>query len=142
MSTADVLAAVVADWVNDPESAVEYAEEVDGRWAIRVRQVARPFTTVWWELGERSLRFEAYVLPLPPDGAEGLLRQCLIRNHTGWRVRFAIDRRQQAVVLGGRIPVERVDPPELDFILGELYETLEVSYPALVRAWTDREKSS
>ncbi len=141
MSTAELLADVIADWVADPEGAVEYAEQVDGRWAIRLRQEVRPYTTVWWTPGERSLRFEAYVLPLPSSDPAGLLRQCLVRNRSMWRVRFGIDPRQDAIVLTGRVPIECVNRLELELILGEVYDTVEVAYPALVRARGERENS-
>ena len=67
--------------------------------------------------------------------------QCLVRNRSMWRVRFAIDRRQDAVVLVGRLPAECVDRLELELALGEIYETIEVAYPALRRAWGERENS-
>ncbi len=141
MSSSDLLAEVIAGWVADGDSAVEYAEEVDGRWAIRVRQGVRPFTTVWWHPGERSLRFEAYVLPLPPGDRSELLYQCLVRNRSTFRVRFAVDAREEAVLVVGRIPDEWVTRSELELALGEIYEAIEVAYPALVRAMGVRENS-
>lgn len=128
-------------WVEDPDSSVEYAEEVDGRWAVRMRQEVRDATTVWFEVGERSLRFEAYVMPAPVRPAE-VHRQALARNVRAWRCFFAIDA-EGALVLRGRLPVDRVSLDELDRVLGEVFETIEVSFPPLVRAgFPDREKST
>jgi hypothetical protein len=42
-------------WLEDPDSSVEYAEEVECRWAVRMRQEVRDATTVWFDVGERSL---------------------------------------------------------------------------------------
>lgn len=127
-------------WVEDPDSSVEYAEEVEGRWAVRMRQDVRDATTVWFEPGERSLRFEAYVMPAPVVPAE-VHRQALARNARAWRCFFAIDS-EGAVVLRGRLSADRVTLDELDRVLGEVFETIEVAFRPMVRAgFPDREKS-
>lgn len=128
-------------WLDDPESSVEYAEEVEGRWAVRMRQQTRDATTVWWEVGERSLSFEAYVLPAPPFPEE-VHRQALVRNSRAWRCFFAVDD-EGAIVLRGRLAGERVTLDELDRVLGEVYETIELAFGPMVRAgFGGREKSS
>lgn len=127
-------------WVADPESSVEYAEEVEGRWAVRMRQEVRDATTVWFTVGERSLQFEAYVLPEPAHPA-GVHRQALVRNMTAWRCFYAVDT-EGALVIRGRVAADRVSLTELDRVLGEIYEMVEVSFRGLVAAgWRDREKS-
>jgi Putative bacterial sensory transduction regulator len=128
----DVLEERIRLWVDDPDSSVEYAEELEGRWAVRMRQEVRDATTVWFDIGERSLRFEAYVMPAPPEPAE-VHRQALARNARAWRCFFAIDS-EGAVVLRGRLFVDRVTLDELDRVLGEVYETVEVAFRPLVRA--------
>ncbi len=80
-----------------------------------MRQTVRDATTVWWEIGQRSLRCEAYVLPAPERDPSEVHRQCLVRNATAWRVHFAVDR-EGAVVLRGRLPLERVTAEELDLV--------------------------
>lgn len=128
-------------WLEDPESAVAYAEEVEGRWAVRMSQETRDATTVWWDIGERSLTFEAYVLPAPPDPEE-VHRQALVRNARAWRCFFAVDG-EGAIVLRGRLPEERVTLDELDRVLGEVFETIEIAFRPMVRAgYMGREKSS
>lgn len=134
------LEACIQRWLEDPESSVEYAEELDGRWAVRMRQETRDATTVWFEVGERSLRYEAYVLPLPDDAGPAFL-QALRRNAGMWRVFFAIDA-ENGLVLRGRMPRQRVTPEELDLVLGEIYEMVEVSFRPLLRvSYPEREKS-
>ncbi|HEX2370121.1 MAG TPA: YbjN domain-containing protein [Acidimicrobiia bacterium] len=113
------------------------------RWAVRMRQTVRDATTVWWEIGQRSLRCEAYVLPAPERDPSEVHRQCLVRNATAWRVHFVVDR-EGAVVLRGRLPLERVTTEELDLVLGEIYETIEVSFRPMLAASLaggEREKS-
>jgi hypothetical protein len=127
-------------WLEDEEGSVEYAEEVEGRWAVRMRQETRDATTVWFDIGERSLEFEAYVLPEPQVPAE-VHRQALVRNKRSWRCFFALDA-ENAVVLRGRISADRVTLEELDRVLGEVYETIELAFRPMVRvAFPSREKS-
>jgi len=127
-------------WVEDRDSAVEYAEEVEGRWAVRMRQQTRDATTVWFDVGERSLRFEAYVMPAPTAPAE-VHRQALVRNARAWRCFFAVDE-EGAIVVRGRLPADRVSLDELDSVLGEVFETIELAFRPMVRAaYPGREKS-
>lgn len=122
----------IAAWLDDPDSAVEYAEEVEGRWAVRMSQVVRDATTVWFEIGERSLWFEAYVLPAPSFVPE-VHRQALVRNSRAWRAFFALDA-DGAIVLRGRLAAAQVTSGELDRVLGEVYETVELAFGPMVRA--------
>lgn len=135
-----VLEQRIGSWIADPDSSVEYAEEVEGRWAVRMRQEVRDATTVWFMVGERSLQFEAYVIPQPPRPAE-VHRQALVRNMGGWRCFYAVDN-EGAVVIRGRIAADRVTLEELDRVLGEIYQMVEVGFRSMVAAgWREREKS-
>ena len=136
----DVLEERIRLWVEDEEGSVEYAEEVEGRWAVRMRQQTRDATTVWFEVGERSLQFEAYVLPEPQTAAD-VHRQALARNARAWRCFFAVDG-ENAIVLRGRLAADRVTIEELDRVLGEIYETIELAFRPMARAgFPGREKS-
>lgn len=136
----EVLEERIRLWLEDPASSVEYSEDVEGRIALRMRQRARDATTVWFEIGERSLKFEAYLMPAPPSPEE-VHRQALARNMTSWRVFFAVDN-EGALVLRGRLPAERVTLTELDYVLGEIYEFIEVAFRPMIRAgFPGREKS-
>ena len=137
----EVLEERIRLWVDDPTSSVEYAEEVEGRWAVRMRQDVRDATTVWFDVGERSLRFEAYVLPAPMEPDE-VHRQALVRNARAWRCFFAVDD-EGAIVLRGRLAADRVTLDELDRVLGEVFETIEVAFRPMLRAgFPSREKST
>lgn len=127
-------------WLGDPGSTVEYSEELEGRIAVRMRQQARDATTVWFEVGERSLKFEAYFMPAPPSPDE-VHRQALVRNMGSWRVFFAVDS-EGALVLRGRLGSQQVTLEELDFVLGEIYEMVEVAFHPMIRVgFGGREKS-
>jgi hypothetical protein len=128
----EVLEKRIQLWLDDDEGSVEYAEEVEGRWAVRMRQETRDATTIWFTIGERSMEFEAYVLPEPHARAE-VHRQAMIRNRRAWRCFFATDE-ENAIVLRGRLAADLVTVDELDRVLGEVYETIELSFRPMVRA--------
>jgi len=132
-TTRDLLERVAAGWLADPESDVEWVGEVDGRLVVRMRQTVRDVTAVWFEIGERTLGIEAYVLSLPPEVPAELLRQALVRNHSTRRIHFALDPRND-LVLVGRIPLGEVSSHELELVLGEVYGLVERSLPAMTRA--------
>jgi hypothetical protein len=135
---AALLAQVVDSWVADPDSDVIYAEKVEGRLAVRMRQQVREATTVWFWVGDRSLIAEAYVIPAPAE-AEVAYRQALVRNGRSFRVNFALDH-EGALVLRARLPLERVNATELSYLLAEIYETIEISFRSLVGLVRQREK--
>lgn len=127
-------------WLEDPESSVVYSEELEGRIAVRMTQQARDATTVWFEVGERSLKFEAYFMPAPL-APEEVHRQALVRNMGSWRAFFAVDA-EGALVLRGRLEADRVTIEELDFVLGEVYDMVEVAFRSMIRSgFPNREKS-
>ena len=137
----DLVRQTAEGWVEDPESDVVWAGEFEGRWGVRMAQEVRDFTTVWFDVGDRTIRYEAYVLPAPPGDVTEVYRQCLVRNARSWRAHFSLDP-EGAVYLHGRLPLERASAGELDAVLGALYEMVETSFRGLVRAgFQPREKS-
>jgi Putative bacterial sensory transduction regulator len=140
MGMREVLERRIESWLEDPGSSVEYAEEVEGRWAVRMRQETRDATTVWFEVGDRSVRYEAYVVPAAGAGPD-LLAQALHRNLKGWRAHFALDD-EDGLVLRGRLTDEQVTDLELDLALGEIYDTIEVSFRPLLRALATARETS
>lgn len=135
---AALVAARLQAWVEDPDSDAEYAEEVEGRWALRMRQTVRDATTVWFWIGDRSVIAEAYVLP-PPTNQADAYRQALLRNARSFRVAFALDG-EGALILRARLPIERLTDEELDYLLAEVYDTVEVSFRPLIASAFEREK--
>lgn len=140
-SARNLVADVTSSWVADPRNDVVWSGEYEGRRGVRVAQQVRDFTTVWFDVGDRTLGYEAYVAPAPPFNREEVYRQCLVRNATGWRVRFAVDA-EGALLLRGRIPLEHLTASELDAILGAVYDMVEVSFRAIISSGFVREKSS
>lgn len=140
MPASSVLESSIQRWLDDPESDVVYAEEVEGRWAVRMRQTVRDATTVWWEAGERTVRMEAYVGPVPEHATEEAYRLALVRNRDAWRCHFALDA-EGGIVLRGRLANADVSPETLDALLGECYDLIERTFPLLVRLYRRRSRS-
>ncbi len=128
----EMIRVLMERWIDDPDSPVVYTEQVDGRRAVRMRQQIRDFTTVWFDVGERSVRIEAYVVPAGDQPVE-LLRQCLVRNRNTWRTRYCIDE-QNGIVLRARVALENLDEAEMSFVMAEIYEQIEVGFRPLLRA--------
>jgi hypothetical protein len=136
-----LLERVTDGWLTDPESAVVWTGYHEGCRGVRMRQEVRDMTTVWFAVGQRTVAVEAYVLPKPPDRAEEVYRQALARNAGTRRMAFALDRLGDLVIVG-RIPLEQLSEHELELALGEVYDLVEISFPALVRAAFGREKKA
>jgi len=129
----DLLTTASSRLVADETSDVVNAEEYEGRWAVRMAQQVRDFTTVWFEVGERTVGFEAYVLPNPPRGHQEIYRQLLTRNHRLWRAHFSIDQ-DGDLFLVGRVSLDEWSEDVFDEVLGTIYEAVELSFRAMVRA--------
>lgn len=128
----DVLTVASKRLVTDETSDVVNAEKYEGRWAIRMAQQVRDFTTVWFDVGDRTVGFEAFVLPNPRRGHQEIYRQLLTRNHRMWRAHFSIDR-DGDIHLVGRVGLEEWSAASLDQVLGAVYEAVELSFQGLVR---------
>ncbi len=112
--------------------AVERGEPGERRWYVRLRGDERDVSTVWFTLGQRTLRHETYVLPAPRRRVEAVHAQLLKRNLDLAGVHFALGA-EDAVFLVGRSPLHCVDAAELDRILGTVWSTIERSFRSLVR---------
>ena len=130
--SAELLWAAIRTWIDDPESSVEYAEQVEGSIAMRMRQEARDASTVWWTPRQRSLVAELLVLPAPERNAEACYRLVLDRNRSRFRCWYSLDS-DGGIVLRSRLANPEITPEVLDSVLGELYEQVEVTFRPLVR---------
>lgn len=102
------------------------------RWYVRLIGEEKEFTTVWLTLGQRTLRYETYVLPAPPENRVEIMESLLRRNDEHLGVHFSIGA-EDAVYLRGEIPDSAVTDDELDRILGTIYATVEAIFPSLLR---------
>jgi len=141
MMPAELLRAVTQGWVDDPDSDVVWNGEYDGRWGLRMAQRTRDFTTIWFQVGEITIGFEAYLLPPPPHHAETVLQYCLKKNYRSWPAYIAADDRGELYVRG-RIPVAHLTTDDIERAVGAVYELVEISFkPLLDLGYVPREKS-
>lgn len=104
----------------------------DPRWYVRMRGDEKDITTVWLTLGQRTLRFETYVMPAPEENAEQLYEHLLRRNDKLVGVHFSIGL-EDAVFLRGELVNAVLSEAELDRVLGTAYATVEQCFVGLLR---------
>ena len=112
--------------------AVDRGEGDEIRWYVRMHGEEKEFTTLWFTLGQRTLRFETYVMPAPEENAEQLFDLLLRRNDSLVGVHFSIGA-EDAVYLRGEIPNHALNEGELDRIVGTMFATVERHFSSLVR---------
>jgi len=128
----------ITEWLHAIQSrydsivAVDQGEPGEHRWYVRMRGEEKEFTTVWLTLGQRTLRYETYVMPAPEENAELLYENLLRRNESLVGAHFSIGI-EDAVFLRGELPNRVIDEVELDRIIGTLYAYVEQIFPSIIR---------
>jgi hypothetical protein len=117
---------------NESIAAVDRGEIGERRWYVRMRGEEKEFTTVWITLGQRTLKYETYVMPAPEENAEQLYEHLLRRNESLVGAHFSIGI-EDAMFLRGEMPLRMVDEAELDRVIGTLYATVERVFPVIIR---------
>lgn len=117
---------------NDLILAIDRSTEQEIRWYVRMSGEEKEFTTVWLTLGQRTLRFETYVMPAPEENAQVLYETLLRRNEKLVGAHFSIGQ-EDAVFLRGEIPLAALNEQELDRLIGTLYSTVEQGFGSLIR---------
>lgn len=116
---------------------VDEESELD-RWFVRLNGVAKDVYSVWFELGERTLAFETFVLPAPEENHAAFFEQLLVRNDRLRDIAFTIGA-EQAIFLKGRLDLAHVADESLDRVLGSIYAAVEQSFqPALRLGFASR----
>ena len=128
---------LVARHLEQHVAAEEYVQTVEydpelRRWYVRFTCDARDATTIYFDLHQRTLRFEVYFLPIPPGNLEELYALLLRANHTMYGARFSLGP-DGDVYLVGRVALEHLTTRELDRIIGVLYELTERYFQPVVR---------
>ena len=111
---------------------VEYDPELR-RWYLRFSCEGRDASTIYFDLGQRSLRFELYFMPDPPEHREELYRWLLRRNHHSlYGARFSLGSDGEVYVVG-RVLYEHLTEEELDRVIGVCYELVETWFQPAIR---------
>jgi hypothetical protein len=119
-------------------AAVDRDTEVHRRWYVRMLGEEKSVTTVWLTLGQRTIRYETYVLPAPEENHAAFYEHLLRRNDRLVGAHFSVGA-EDAVYLRGELPVGALDEAELDRALGTLYATVEQCFrPALAIGFASR----
>ena len=124
------LAAFAAD--NPLIEAVDRGEGDQPRWYVRMAGEEKDHITVWLTLGQRTLRYEAYVMPAPEENPHEVYEMALRRNERMVGAHFAIGT-EDALFLRGELPLVALSALELDRVIGSLYAYVERCFPALIR---------
>jgi len=134
----DAIATDIEAWlegqrVDNPIVAhVERDETPDvRRWFVRVLGEEKDVFSIWFELRQRTLHYETYVMPAPEENQAAFYEHLLKRNHGMMGAAFEIGD-EEAVFLAGSLPNHAIDHDELDRVLGSLYAWTEQYFrPAL-----------
>jgi Putative bacterial sensory transduction regulator len=124
--------ASIAAGASVPVESIERAEGDVRRWYVRLRGDDKDFTTVWLTLGQRTLRYETYVMPAPEEHAAELYEHLLRRNERLVGAHFSIGI-EDAVFLRGELPNHALTEDELDRVIGTLFATVEQVFQGLLR---------
>ena len=115
------------EWVQH----VEFDPELD-RWYLRFTCEGRDATTIYFDLRQRSLRYEIYFMPDPPQNHLELYRWLLRRNHhEPYNARFSIGP-DGDIYLTGRVLYQHFDEEELDRLIGVCYKTVETWFQTAI----------
>lgn len=102
------------------------------RWYVRMVGEEKDFTTVWLTLGQRTLRYETYVMPAPEENRAAVMEFVLRRNDQLVGAHFSIGA-EDALYLRGEVPDIAVTADEIDRVLGTVYTTVEATFRPLLR---------
>ena len=133
-----ILERQIDEWIGELDAehdhivAVDRAEDDVIRWYVRMRGEEKEYTTVWLTLGQRTLRYETYVMPAPEENELALYENLLRRNERLVGVHFSIGA-EDAVFLRGELGTHGVDKTDIDRILGTIYATVEQTFTPLLR---------
>ena len=82
-------------------------------------------------LRQRTLHFETYVMPEPEENKEDFYHNFLMRNNKLKNLSFSIGL-EIAIYLSGELQNQWISEDSLDWMIGSIYATIELTFkPAL-----------
>ncbi len=128
---------MIGAYLEGPVAAEEYIQTVEydpelRRWYVRFGCIGRDAATIYFDLHQRTLRYELYFMPSPPANHLELYEWLLKRNHTMYGARFSLGP-DGDIYLTGRTALEHVTTEELDRVIGVLYELTEQWFQPAIR---------
>lgn len=135
----EALAGLIDSWAdrqlaeNPAVAAVE--RDVSGgerRWFVRLNGEQKDVFTVWFQLRQRNLHVETYLMPAPEENAERLYEHLLRRNARIGPFACCIGD-EDAIYLTTQVANGSVDEDVLDELLGGAYEYTERCFRPAMR---------
>ena len=116
-------------------SAIDAVERDIGdlvRWYVRLLGEEKDVWTAWFTLGQRTLRYETYVMPAPEENEGEFYAHLLGRNRklTGLNLEIG---EEEAIFLAGSVSFAAVTDRELDRILGSMWAAVELVFKPAMR---------
>ena len=142
----DSYEAFIDSWLAGAESAnpaidtVERGQAGERRWYVRIRGDEKDVWTIWFTLGQRTLRYETYLTPAPEENHAQFYEHLMRRNRglTGLKLEIGPE---SAVFLSGATPIAHVTAAALDHVLGAMYAAVELTFrPAMRIGYASRFK--
>jgi len=106
--------------------------EAERRWYVRMQGDEKDYTTVWLTIGQRTLRYETYVMPAPEENETAFFEHALRRNDKLVGAHFSIGA-EDALFLRGELPLAALTEEELDRVIGTLWAAVEQCFRPLLR---------
>jgi Putative bacterial sensory transduction regulator len=106
--------------------------EPERRWYVRMQGDEKDFITVWLTIGQRTLRYETYVMPAPEENHTDFFEHALRRNEKIVGAHFSIGG-EDALFLRGELPLAALNEEELDRVIGTMWATVEQCFRPLLR---------
>ena len=107
-------------------------DDAEPRWYVRMAGEEKDHITIWLTLGQRTLRYEAYVMPAPEENHAAVYEMALRRNERLVGAHFAIGI-EDALFLRGELPLVALSEDELDRVVGSIYAYVEQCFRGLLR---------
>ena len=120
---------VIQSTLDERELAYEHKEP--GKFFVTLPGTKKLQTNCWLVVGRHAVLVEAFVCRKPDEAHEAVYRFLLRRNAKLYGVHYTVDA-EGDIYLVGRIGLHAVTPDELDRVLGQVVETADGDFNALL----------
>ncbi len=116
------------------ESWVQHVEydDTQSRWYFRFSCEGRDGATIYFDLHERTLRYEEYFLPAFEGDPIALYRWALQKNERLRTVHFSLGEHGD-LYLRGRMSLQHLTQASIEEVIGECYQVTEAHFLQAVR---------
>ncbi|HWO60703.1 MAG TPA: YbjN domain-containing protein [Umezawaea sp.] len=120
---------VIQSTLDERELAYDHKEP--GKFFVTLPGTKKLQTNCWLVVGRHAVLVEAFVCRKPDEAHEAVYRFLLRRNAKLYGVHYTVDA-EGDIYLVGRIGLHAVTPDELDRVLGQVVETADGDFNALL----------